>query len=104
MNLGFIGTGEIAVAMVTGFCTAEPRPERITVSPRNADKAAALAAALAAAFPEVEVAADNQAVVEASDWLVLAVLPLVAEEVLASLRFRPDQKVVSVLARLRASQ
>ncbi len=100
MNLGFIGTGEIAVAMVTGFCTAEPRPERITVSPRNADKAAALAAA----FPEVEVAADNQAVVEASDWLVLAVLPLVAEEVLASLRFRPDQKVVSVLARLRASQ
>ncbi len=60
MNLGFIGTDEITVAMVTGFCAATPGPERIFVSPRNATKAAALAAA----FPIVEVGADNQAVVE----------------------------------------
>ena len=96
MNLGFIGTGEITVAMVTGFCTAESCPERVIVSPRNAVNAAALAAA----FPVVEVAADNQAVVEASDWLVLAVLPQVAAEALAPLRFRPGQKVVSVIAGL----
>jgi pyrroline-5-carboxylate reductase len=96
MNLGFIGTGEITVAMVTGFCTAESPPQRIIVSPRNAEKAATLAAA----FPIVEVATDNQAVVEASDWLVLALLPTVAEEVLASLRFKPGQKMVSVIAGL----
>jgi pyrroline-5-carboxylate reductase len=96
MKLGFIGTGEITVAMVRGFCSGEPGLERIIVSPRNAEKAAALAAA----FPTVKVACDNQAVVTASDWLVLALLPPVAEEVLASLQFSPDHNVVSVIAGL----
>jgi pyrroline-5-carboxylate reductase len=100
MNLGFIGTGEITVAMVTGFCTGQPGPERIVVSPRNAEKAAALAAT----FPIVEVATSNQAVVDACDWLVLALLPATAEVVLASLRFEPGQKLVSVIAGLPLSR
>ena len=96
MKLGFIGTGEITVAMVTGFCTAPRRPDRIYLSPRNAEKAAALAGR----FAEVEVMPANQAVVDQADWVVLAVRPQVALDVVAPLDFRAGQGVVTVIADL----
>ena len=96
MTIGFIGTGNITTAVVTGLCTAEPAPSEVLLSPRNAAKAAALAAAFAAA----RVAPDNQAVVEGSDWVVLAVRPPVARRVIGELAFRPRQRVVSLIASL----
>ena len=80
MRLGFVGTGTITTALVTGLCTAARPPERILVSPRNAEKAAALAEA----FPRVAVAKDNQAVIDGSDWVFRAVLPRIAREGLES--------------------
>ena len=94
MKIGFIGTGNIASAVVQGLCTAEPRPERVVLSPRNAEKAAALATQ----FAEAEIAADNQTVVDACDWVMLAVRPPIAREVVSALRFRPGQTVVSLIA------
>jgi pyrroline-5-carboxylate reductase len=95
IRLGFVGTGNIASAVATGFATADPRPAAITVSPRNAGKAGALAAR----FPGmVSVAADNQAVIDASDWLILSVRPQDARAVLTPLRFRADQVVISLIA------
>jgi pyrroline-5-carboxylate reductase len=94
MRIGFIGTGTIASALVRGLCIAEPSPERVLVSPRNAEKAAALARA----FEQVEVAPDNQAVVDGSDWVFLALRPPAAREVIGGLRFRAGQRIVSVMA------
>lgn len=94
LRLGFIGTGTITEAIVTGIVSgAEPAPE-IFVSPRSAKTAAHLAAL----SPQVTVAADNQHVVDVADMLFLAVRPDVAEEVVRALRFRPNQKVVSLIA------
>ncbi len=95
LRLGFVGTGNIASALVTGFATADPTPATIHVSPRNAAKAAALAARHPGL---VAVAPDNQAVVDASDWVMLSVRPQDARAVLAPLRFRADQTVVSLIA------
>ena len=93
-RLGFIGTGTITEAIVTGIVSrAEPSPE-IIVSPRS-EKIAARLATLSA---QVTVAADNQHVVDAADMLFLAVRPNVAEEVIRALRFRPGQQVVSLIA------
>jgi pyrroline-5-carboxylate reductase len=93
-RLGFIGTGTITEAIVTGIVSrAEPSPE-IIVSPRS-EKTAARLATLSA---QVTVAADNQHVVDAADMLFLAVRPNVAEEVVRALRFRPGQQVVSLIA------
>ncbi|MBN8629893.1 MAG: NAD(P)-binding domain-containing protein [Rhodobacterales bacterium] len=89
MTLGFIGTGTIAAAMVEGL-----RGENIVISPRGAD----IAADLARRFPGVWVAADNQAVVDASETLILSVRPQVAEAVIRPLRFRAGQKIVSLIA------
>ena len=100
MRLGFIGTGTITTAVVTGLCTADRSPERILVSPRNAERAAALAET----FPQVSVATDNQEVIGGSDWVFLAVLPKMAPEVLSPLRFRSDQRIVSLIATLSAAE
>ena len=94
MTLGFIGTGNIASAVVTGLCASQAPPGKVLVSPRGAEKAFALAAA----FPAVEVAPDNQAVVDGSATVVLAVRPQDAERIFTPLRFRAEQRVISLLA------
>ena len=100
MRLGFVGTGTITTAVVTGLCTAARPPERILVSPRNAEKAAALAET----FPQVAVGKDNQAVIDGSDWVFLAVIPQIAREVLTRLRFGAGQRIVSLIATLSGSE
>lgn len=87
-RLGFLGTGAIAAAMVEGL--GGPA----LLSPRGA----AVAADLARRFPDVEVAASNQALVDACDLVVVSVRPQIVEEVLRSLRFRPGQKLLSLVA------
>jgi len=94
MAYGFVGTGGITTAIVTGLGTAEQPPESIRVSPRNREKAAHLSKE----FPMVKVAASNQEVLDHSDVVVLAVLPQHKEAILEPLRFRSDQTVIHLLA------
>jgi pyrroline-5-carboxylate reductase len=91
-RLGFIGTGTIAVAIVEGLSASGA--EAILLSPRNAE----IAAGLAARFAHVDVATDNQAVLDNTDAVLLAVRPQVADAVLGPLRFRPDHRVISLIA------
>lgn len=98
-RLGFIGTGEIAAAMVRGLAG---QGHDILVSPRNA----AVAARLAAEVPGVAIA-ENAAVVAGSEVVFLCLLARTAETVLPTLPFRAGQTVVSVMVdmdldRLRA--
>ena len=93
-RLGFIGTGTITAAMVRGLKASRLADWPILLSPRNA----ALAAELAETFAGVAIAADNQAVIDGSDMVFLAVRPQVAEGVLRPLRFRDGQNVVSLIA------
>ena len=93
-TIGFLGTGRIASAVVEGLMRAAgPAAFSVTVSPRNAERAAALADT----FPGVSVAADNQAVLDRSRVVFLCVRPQAAVDVLAPLAFRPDQTVVSLI-------
>jgi len=94
MTVGFIGTGAIAAAIVTGLSSeGGPRPD-IRLSPRNA----ATAADLARRFDNVAAGGSNQEVLDGAETVVLAVRPQVAEEVLSALDFRGGQKVVSLIA------
>lgn len=90
MKLGFVGTGTIATAVVHSLA---PHGHDIHVSERSR----ANAAALAARYPSVHVAA-NQIVVDQSDVIFLGLLPDVAEKTLPGLKFRPNQKVISFIA------
>jgi pyrroline-5-carboxylate reductase len=90
MRLGVIGTGTIASAVVRAIAGDG---HAITVSERSAT----LSAALAREFANVAVAA-NQAVLDASDVVFLGLMADAAPEVLGALTFRPDQRVISIIA------
>lgn len=92
MNIGIIGTGIISSAIVTGFC--EKKLHRFFLSPRNAEKAAALAAK----YGNVTVAASNQEAVDNAEWVVVSVLPKDALPVYRSLTFSARHKVINVAA------
>jgi len=94
MRLGFIGTGALTAAIVAGLKSLADDHVSILLSPRNEQ----IAADLAARYAGVRVAADNQAVLDGSDTVMLAVRPQVAPEVLPQLRFRKDHHVVSLIA------
>ncbi|WP_457298324.1 pyrroline-5-carboxylate reductase [Phyllobacterium sp. P5_D12] len=94
MKLGFVGTGAITEAVITGLMKSRSDIEAIVVSPRSQD----VAARLAEMFPSVRVGRDNQDVVESADIVFLAVRPQIAEEVVKELKFREHQQVVSLIA------
>src|ERR1044072_4562069 len=94
MRLGFIGTGAITQAVVTGLLRFDFPLERISLSPRNAQTAAALAAL----DKRVQGCASNQDVLEASDVVCLAVVPQIAADVLSELHFDARHHVVSFIA------
>jgi pyrroline-5-carboxylate reductase len=94
-TLGFLGSGAITTAMVTGFCTrAADTPYPILVSdmrPEACEK-------LQKKFPNrVKAAKSLQECVDQSDWIIIAVWPNAGESVLRSLTFRPEQKVINVM-------
>jgi pyrroline-5-carboxylate reductase len=97
---GVLGVGSIAAAIVTGLSDGADAPPDVVLSPRNA----ARAADLAARFASVRVASDNQAVVDGCDVVVVCLRPDAAPEVLRGLRFRPDQAVVSAVAGLHVGE
>lgn len=94
ISVGFIGVGVIASAMSQGLAAALGDKVALNLSPRGADNAAALAAAL----PQARVMESNQAVVDQSDIVCLTVLPAMGERVVTPLRFASQQRVVSLMA------
>ncbi|ATU91906.1 pyrroline-5-carboxylate reductase [Phyllobacterium zundukense] len=94
MKLGFVGTGAITEAVVTGLMKSRTDISSVIVSPRSAHAAFRLAEM----FPLVRVGVDNQDVVDSADIVFLAVRPQIAEEVVKQLRFRQQQQVVSFIA------
>lgn len=100
MHIGFIGTGVITSAIVTGVCTSQLPVESIWVSPRNKEKSRILEQK----FKQVNVGDSNQAVIDHSDVVVLGILPQQMEKILSDLKFRPDQTVVNLLAGITISE
>jgi len=97
MKLGFIGTGIITTAVATGFCESGIEDLSIVVSPRNKERAEALHAK----YPDmISIAADNQEVVDRSDWVFAALLPKAAEEVIGALTFPPEKHFINLVATL----
>jgi len=94
MRIGFIGTGAITEAVVTGMIRCDVAFEHVALSPRNANTAARLAKL----DPRIEVCASNQDVLDSSDVVCLAVLPQIASDVLSELAFDARHHIISFLA------
>ena len=94
MKLGFIGTRAISDAVIRGLLTSDYPASEIIVSRRSAH----ISAKLAADFDRVRVEDDNQAIIDQSDMIFLAVLPQIAGDVLSTLRVPDDKQIVSLIA------
>ena len=98
-TVGVLGVGSLAGAVVEGLCDGVDDPPRVVLSPRGA----ATAARLAATYPTVRVAADNQAVLDDCDTVLVCLRERDAG-VLATLTWREEQCVVSATAGLSADR
>ena len=79
MKLGFIGTGIITEAMVTGLLKSDFRASEILISRRGE----ATSTRLSKMYERVHVCDDNQEIADAADILFLAVRPQIARDVVA---------------------
>ncbi|MFG2290442.1 NAD(P)-binding domain-containing protein [Streptomyces sp. NPDC048595] len=93
-RIGIIGVGEIGRAVVDGLCDGVEQPPEIHLSPRGTRASAELSQR----YPNVQVCADNQDVVNRSDIVLIAVRPQDRSEALAGLRVDGDRVVVSLMA------
>jgi pyrroline-5-carboxylate reductase len=93
-ELGLVGVGAIAEAIVIGLCDGSDGPRSFHLSPRSADRASGLAAR----YPSVRVADSNQEAVDRADVVLVCVRPQDAHDALSDLTFRERQAVISVMA------
>lgn len=100
MRLGFIGTGTITQAVVTGMLRFGVPFEQISLSPRNAQTAADLAAR----DGRIHVCSSNQDVLRSADIVCLAVVPQIASEVLGELEFDARHHIISFMAGISLEQ
>jgi len=100
MRLGFIGTGKIASSVITGICNSKISFKKILVSPRNRN----IAQKLKRKFRKVSIAKNNQEIVNACNWVFLAVTPKVGKKIIPNLKFRSNQKVISFIATINLTQ
>lgn len=98
MVLGFLGVGHLASYTIEGLRAAGDLRE-IVLSPRNA----AVATDVAQRF-NCEVASSNQAVVDASDAVVVSVRPAHYPALLDGIRFKSGQLVISAMAGVSLAQ
>lgn len=96
MKLGFIGTGAISDAVIRGLASSAYPVSEFIVS-RRSD---AISRKLAADFENVRICDDNQAIIDQSDLIFLAVLPQIAREVLTPLHVPEGKRIISLIATL----
>lgn len=97
MRLGFIGTGVITDAIVTGLLGSGFDMTKVYLSERNRD----ISARLARASDTVRICSDNQEIVDRADLVFLAVRPQQAHAVLSPLRFAEQKHVCSLIATIQ---
>lgn len=91
--IGILGAGSLAGFLVEGFLSAEPGLS-LLVSPRGRSKDLS-------EKHGVRIASSNQDVVDQSDIVVVCLPAAAAHSILQDLTFRPDQAVLSAVARLK---
>ncbi|MDR1237621.1 MAG: NAD(P)-binding domain-containing protein [Propionibacteriaceae bacterium] len=99
-RIGIIGVGIIGAAVARGLLAGHGDAVELLLSPRGRERAQELADE----FSNVRVLESNQAVLDACDQVILAVLRPVAEEVIDALRFRPDQLVISLVGGMKVNE
>ena len=100
MNLGFIGTGTIALSVIKGIFKSKISIKKIYISKRNKKKSQKLKKK----YKKVFIAKNNQEIVDKSDWIFLSVTPTVGSKIIKELKFKSSQIVISFISTITLSQ
>ncbi|MDA7573015.1 pyrroline-5-carboxylate reductase [Candidatus Pelagibacter sp.] len=100
MKLGFIGTGKIASSVITGICNSKISFSKILISPRNK----LIARNLKKKFKKVNIANNNQVIVDRCDWVFLSITPTVGSKIIKDLKFKKKQIIVSFISTITLSE
>ena len=100
MKLGFIGTGKITSAVVTGICSSNISYKNIIISHRNKS----IAQRLKKKFKKITISKDNQEIINSSNWIFLSVTPTVGEKIIKNLKFRSNQTIISFISTITLAQ
>jgi len=100
MKLGFIGTGRITSAVVTGICNSNISYKNIVISQRNKS----ISSSLKRKFKKITISKDNQEIVNTSEWIFLSVTPTVGEKIIKDLKFRSNQTIISFISTITLAQ
>lgn len=97
-SLGILGVGELTEKVVRGL-RHSGFEGTLLLSPRNAERAAALARECAC-----EVMESNQAVIDGADLVILGVRPEVLAEIAGQVTLKPGQRLISLAAGVNLAQ
>jgi len=100
MKLGFVGTGKIASAVITGICSSKIVVTKIFISPRNKSTAKTLKRK----FKKVIIAKNNQEIVDNCNWVFLSITPTVGERIIKELKFKSNQTIISFISTITLNQ
>ena len=94
MNLGFIGTGKIASSVIIGICSSKIKFKKIIISPRNKK----ISIYLKRRFKKIDIAKNNQEIIDKSNWIFLCVTPKVGKKIIRNLKFKASQIIISFIS------
>jgi pyrroline-5-carboxylate reductase len=100
MNIGFIGTGKIASAVITGIFKSNIIYKKLIISPRNKGTAKKLKKK----FNSIKIAKNNQEVINSCDWIFLSITPTVGEKIIKDLKFKSNQTIISFISTISLKQ
>ncbi len=100
MNIGFIGTGRIAFAVITGISKSNIIYKKIVISPRNKETSKKLKKK----FSKIKIAKNNQEILNTCNWVFLSVTPTVGKKIIKDLIFKSSQIIISFISTITLDQ
>ena len=100
MKLGFIGTGRITSAVVTGICSSNISYKNIIISHRNRS----ISNSLKNRFKKITISKNNQEIINSCDWIFLSVTPTVGNKIIKNLKFKSSQTIISFISTITLAQ
>ena len=100
MNLGFIGTGQIAKATILGILGSDLKINKIYISQRNKK----ISRLLRKKSKKIRITINNQEIINKSNWVFLSITPTVGNKILKDLKFKKNQTIISFISTINMSQ
>ena len=100
MKIGFIGTGQITKAVVNGILKSKTKIKNIYISERNIK----ISRVLRSKNKKIKIIKNNQEIINKSDWIFLAVTPIVGNKILKNLKFDKNKLVISFISTINIAK